>query len=33
MLVDWGAPGQGVLRRAAPQLLDALDEVSEALHP
>ncbi|MFD3511346.1 hypothetical protein, partial [Nocardia sp. NPDC058666] len=33
VLADWGAPGQGVLRGAAPQLLDSLDEVSEALHP
>ncbi|MFG2991076.1 FUSC family protein [Streptomyces sp. NPDC048257] len=31
VLADWDAPGPGVLRGAAEQLLESLDEVSEAL--
>ncbi|MCX4692551.1 hypothetical protein [Streptomyces sp. NBC_01408] len=33
LLAVWDAPDPGVLRGAADQLLHALDEVSEALHP
>ncbi|MFG2875019.1 FUSC family protein [Streptomyces sp. NPDC048337] len=33
VLADWEAPGSGVLRGAADQLLGSLDEVSEALRP
>ncbi|MEU7605294.1 FUSC family protein, partial [Streptomyces sp. NPDC041003] len=33
VLADWEAPEPGVLRGAAEQLLDSLDEVSEALRP
>ncbi|RST00462.1 FUSC family protein [Streptomyces sp. WAC07149] len=33
VLADWEAPGPGVLRGAAAQLLESLDEVSEALRP
>ncbi|WP_405980063.1 FUSC family protein [Streptomyces sp. NBC_00158] len=33
LLADWEAPEPGVLRGAAEQLLESLDEVSEALRP
>ncbi|MFD7259909.1 FUSC family protein [Streptomyces sp. NPDC059874] len=33
VLADWDAPESGVLRGAAEQLLESLDEVSEALRP
>lgn len=33
VVTEWDVPGAGVLRGAAEQLLDSLDEVSNALRP